>query len=42
MRGDAISFLKEAFTRKFPGVKNIRSIETEIINIIHSFKAKNK
>jgi hypothetical protein len=43
VRGDAISFLKEAFTRKSPGIKTISTTETEIksIILIHSLKAKN-
>jgi hypothetical protein len=40
-RGDVISFLKNAFPRKFPGIKTIPTTETEIKNIIHSLKAKN-
>jgi hypothetical protein len=41
VRGDAISFLKEAFPRKFHGVKTIPATETEIKSIIHSLTAKN-
>jgi hypothetical protein len=40
VRGDAISFLEDAFPRKFPGIKTIPTTETEIKSIIHSFKAK--
>jgi hypothetical protein len=29
VRGDAISFLKEAFPRKFPGINTIPTTETE-------------
>jgi hypothetical protein len=42
VRGDAISSLKEAFLRKFPGIKNIPTIETEIKIIVHSLKAKKR
>jgi hypothetical protein len=35
VRGDVISFLKEAFPRKLPGVKTIPTNETEIKSIIH-------
>jgi hypothetical protein len=31
--GDAISFLKDAFPRKFPGIKPIPTTETEIKSI---------
>jgi hypothetical protein len=41
VRADAISFLKEAFPIKFPGVKTIPTTETEINCIIQSLKAKN-
>jgi hypothetical protein len=41
VRGDAISFLKEAFPRKCPGIKNISTTATEINSIIHSLKAEN-
>jgi hypothetical protein len=41
VRGDAISFLKQAFPRKFPGIKTISTTETEIKSIIHSLKAEN-
>jgi hypothetical protein len=40
-RGDAISFLKNAFPRKFPDFKIIPTTETEIKSIIHSPRAKN-
>jgi hypothetical protein len=40
-RGDAISFLKDAFPRKFPGIKTIPTTETELKSIIHSLKTKN-
>jgi hypothetical protein len=40
VRGDAISFLKQAFPRKFPGIKIILTTETEIKSIIHSLRAK--
>jgi hypothetical protein len=40
-KDDAISFLKNAFPRKFPGIKTIPTTETEIKSIIHSLKAKN-
>jgi hypothetical protein len=39
-RGDAISFLKDAFPRKFHGIKTIPTTETEIKRIIHSLKTK--
>jgi hypothetical protein len=39
--GDVTSFLKEAFPKKFPGIKTIPTTETGIKSIIHSFKAKN-
>jgi hypothetical protein len=38
---DVISFLKEAFPRKFPHTKTIPVTETEIKIVIHSLKAKN-
>jgi hypothetical protein len=38
---DAISFLREAFPEKFPGIKTIPSMETEIKSIIHSLKTRN-
>jgi hypothetical protein len=41
VRGDTISFLEDAFPRKFPGIKTIPTTETEIKSIIHSLKAKN-
>jgi hypothetical protein len=41
VRGNAISFLKEAFPRKFPGNKTIPTTESEVRSIIHSLKAKN-
>jgi hypothetical protein len=41
VRGDAISFLKEAFSRKFHGVKAIPATEAEIKSMIYSLKAKN-
>jgi hypothetical protein len=37
---DAISFLKEAFPRKSPGIKTIPTTELEIKSIIHSFRTK--
>jgi hypothetical protein len=42
VRGDAISFLKETFTRKSPGIKTIPTSETGIRSIIfiHSLKEK--
>jgi hypothetical protein len=40
-RGGAISFLREAIPRKFPGVKTIPSTGTEIKSIIHSLTTKN-
>jgi hypothetical protein len=40
LRSDTISFLKEAFPRKFPVIKTSPTIETEIKSIIHSLKAK--
>jgi hypothetical protein len=40
VRGDAISFLRQAFPRKFPGIKTIPTTETEIRSIIHCLKAK--
>jgi hypothetical protein len=39
-KGDVISLLKNAFPRKFPGIKIIPTTETEIQRIIHSLKAK--
>jgi hypothetical protein len=39
-RGDAISFLKNAFPRKFSDFKIIPTAETEIKSVIHSLKAK--
>jgi hypothetical protein len=33
VRGDAISFLKEAFPRKFTGIKTIPTTETEMESI---------
>jgi hypothetical protein len=33
-RGDVISFAKNAFPRKFPGIKTIPTTETEIKSII--------
>jgi hypothetical protein len=41
VRGDAISFLKEEFSRTFPGIKIIPTTETEIRSITHSLKAEN-
>jgi hypothetical protein len=41
MRSDAISFLKEAFPRKFPSIKSIPTTQTEIGNTIHSLTANN-
>jgi hypothetical protein len=41
VRADAISFLREAIPRKFPGIETIPTTETEIKIIIHSLKAKN-
>jgi hypothetical protein len=41
VRGDAISFLKEAFPRKFPGTRTIPTTETEIKSIIHTHKVRN-
>jgi hypothetical protein len=38
--GDATSFLKEAFPRKFPGINTILTTETEIKSIIHSLRTK--
>jgi hypothetical protein len=40
VKNDAISFLKEAFPRKYPGIKTILTIETEIKSIVHSFKSE--
>jgi hypothetical protein len=40
VRGDPISFLKEAFPGTFLGIKTIPITETEIKSIIHSLKAK--
>jgi hypothetical protein len=40
VRGDSISFLKDAFPRKSTGMKTIATIETEIKSIILSLKAK--
>jgi hypothetical protein len=40
VRGDAISFLREAYPRKFTGIKTIPTTQTEIKRIIHSLKAK--
>jgi hypothetical protein len=41
VRGYAISFLREAYPRKFPGIKTIPTTETEIKSIIQSLKARN-
>jgi hypothetical protein len=41
VRSDAISFLKQKFPRKFPGIKTIPTTETVIKSTIHSLKAKN-
>jgi hypothetical protein len=41
VKGDVISFLKEAFHRKFPCIKTIATTETEIKGITHSLAAKN-
>jgi hypothetical protein len=38
---DSISFLREAFPTKFPGIKTIPMTETEIKKYIHSLEAKN-
>jgi hypothetical protein len=40
-KGDVISLLKNAFSRKFPGIKTIPTTETEIKSITHSLKAEN-
>jgi hypothetical protein len=40
-RSGAISFLREAISRKFPGIKTIPSTGAEIKSLIHSFTAKN-
>jgi hypothetical protein len=40
VRGNAISFLRKAYPRKFPGFKMIPTTETEIKSIIVSLKAK--
>jgi hypothetical protein len=40
-RGEAISFLKNAFPREFPDFKSIPTTKTEIKNIIHSLEARN-
>jgi hypothetical protein len=40
VRGDAISFIKEEFPRKFPVMKTIPTTETEIKSIVHSLKNK--
>jgi hypothetical protein len=40
VRGDAISFIKEAYPRKFPGIRTIPTTQTEIKRIIHSLRAK--
>jgi hypothetical protein len=40
VRADVISFLKEAFPKKFPCIKTIPTTEADK-NIIHSVKAKN-
>jgi hypothetical protein len=41
VRGSAISFLREAYPRKFPFIKTIPTTETEIKNVIQSLKTKN-
>jgi hypothetical protein len=41
VRSDAISFLREAIPRKFPGITTIPTTETEMKSIIHSLRAKN-
>jgi hypothetical protein len=38
---DFISFLKDVFHVKFPGIKIIPTTKTEIKSIIHSLKSKN-
>jgi hypothetical protein len=38
----AISFLKDAFPVKFPGIKIIPTTETEVKSIIHFLKLKKK
>jgi hypothetical protein len=40
VRGNAISFLKEAFPRKFTGIKTIPTTKTEIKSIVHFLKEK--
>jgi hypothetical protein len=40
-RSDAISFLKDTFPRKFPGINSIPNIETERKSIIYTLKARN-
>jgi hypothetical protein len=39
-KGDAISFLKNAFPGTFPSIKIILITEAEIKSIIHSLKSK--
>jgi hypothetical protein len=39
-REDAVSFLKAAFPVKYPGIKIIRTTETEMKSIVHSLKKK--
>jgi hypothetical protein len=41
VRSDAISFIEDAFPRKFPSIKTVPTTQTEIKSIIHSLKAKN-
>jgi hypothetical protein len=42
VRSNAISFSKDTFPRKFPGLQTILITETEIKSIIHSLKPKKK
>jgi hypothetical protein len=39
-REGAISFLRDSFPVKFPGIKIIPTTETEITSVIHSLKSK--
>jgi hypothetical protein len=42
VRGDTISILKEAFPRKFPGIKTIPTTEIEIKSIIRTLPQSKK
>jgi hypothetical protein len=40
VRSDDISFLRDAFLRKFPGIKTIPTTQTEVKSMLHFLKAK--